>query len=288
MRTYYDCIPCFLRQTLDAARMAGADETLQERIIRHMLVEISQVDITQPPPVMGQSIHRIIRDFVGHRDPYKAVKDRFNQFALRVYPTMQQRIAASSTPLETAARIAIAGNIIDFGVTGDVDMEAVSRTVEQALTESLYGDMTLFARAVADAGKILYLADNAGEIIFDRLLIEALPYERIILAVRGAPVINDATVEDARAAGLDNIVPIIHSGVDLPGTVLEESSEALVKAFRESDMIIAKGQGNYETLSDTTQHNNIFFLFKTKCPVAARDVGCNEGRFVLTRLSHHD
>ncbi|MDY6824853.1 MAG: ARMT1-like domain-containing protein [Thermodesulfobacteriota bacterium] len=283
MRTYYDCIPCFVKQTLDAARMAGADDALQERILRHILVEISRIDMHQPPPVMGQAIHRIIRDFVGHPDPYKPVKDQFNQFALEVYPSLKQRVKTASAPLETAVRIAIAGNIIDFGVQGDVNTDAVMATIEDALMEPLFGDMEMFSRAVSDADRILYLADNTGEIVFDRVLIETLPFERITLVVRGAPVINDATMDDAITAGLDEVVPVIDNGIDIPGTVLSQCSDEFVQAFKAADMIIAKGQGNYETLSDTTDHNNIFFLFKTKCPVAARDVGCEEGRFVLAR-----
>jgi len=284
MRTNLDCIPCFVRQTLDAARIAGSDQAMQERIMRHVLPEISRIDMTKSPPEMAQVIHRIIRDFTGCADPYRAVKDRFNEFALKLYPSLKQKIEESSAPLETAARLAIAGNIIDFGVNGDVDVETVLKKVEQSLVEPLWGDMALFVEEVSKADNILYLADNTGEIVFDRLLIEALPLDRVTLAVRGAPIINDATIEDARAVGLADLVPIIDNGADLPGIVLFQASDAFVQTFKKADMIIAKGQGNYETLSGTTANPNIFFLFQTKCQVAARDVGCKIGRFVLKRI----
>ncbi|MDY6905914.1 MAG: ARMT1-like domain-containing protein [Thermodesulfobacteriota bacterium] len=285
MRTYLDCMPCFIQQTLDAARMAGGDDLLQARVLKHILLKINEMDISQPPPLMGRTIHRTIREMVKDGDPYKQVKDRFNQFALELYPALKQQVASAGNRLETAARIAIAGNIIDFGVQGDVSPQAVMTTIDEALAKPVFGDMAMFSRAVADAGTILYLADNAGEIVFDRLLVEALPEDRVTLAVRGAPVINDATIDDARTAGLDQLVPVIDNGTDIPGTVLSECSEPFVNTFKSADMIISKGQGNYETLSETTDHNNIFFLFKTKCPVAARDVGCEQGRFVLTRLA---
>ncbi len=129
------------------------------------------------------------------------------------------------------------------------------------------------------ASRILYLGDNAGEIVLDRLLVEQLPTEKVTFAVRGAPIINDATLEDAIAGGITELVDVMDNGSDMPGTILESCSEAFRKLFAQADIVIAKGQGNYETLSDADGH--IFFLLKAKCPVIAKDIGCEVGDLVI-------
>jgi uncharacterized protein with ATP-grasp and redox domains len=138
-----------------------------------------------------------------------------------------------------------------------------------------------FRNAVSQAERILYLTDNAGEIVLDRLLIEQLPTEQVTVAVKGAPVINDATMEDALLAGLPRIVEVIDNGSDAPGTILEACSQAFRERFEDADLIVSKGQGNYETLSDSDK--NIFFILKAKCPVIAKDLGCEVGAMILRR-----
>jgi hypothetical protein len=141
--------------------------------------------------------------------------------------------------------------------------------------------LDIFKNAVNNANKVLYLADNAGEIIFDRFLIEQIGVDKITLAVKGSPVINDATIDDAKAAGLTEIVKVIDNGDDAPGTILETCSDEFRQYFENADMIISKGQGNYETLSRINK--NIFFILKAKCPVIARDIGCEIGHMILQR-----
>jgi uncharacterized protein with ATP-grasp and redox domains len=138
-----------------------------------------------------------------------------------------------------------------------------------------------FRQAVNDAREILYIADNAGEIVFDRLLIERLPIEKVTVAVKGSPVINDVTMEDALVAGLPRIVEVIDNGSDAPGTILESCSGYFQERFEKADLVIAKGQGNYETLSDIDK--NIFFILKAKCPVIARDIGCEVGQMIFQK-----
>jgi len=138
-----------------------------------------------------------------------------------------------------------------------------------------------FRDAVRRAENILYLADNAGEIVLDRLLIGQLPVERVTVVVKGEPVINDATMDDAIIAGLPKIVEVIDNGSDAPGTILETCSQAFRNRFENTDLIIAKGQGNYETLSDANK--NIFFILKAKCPIIARDLGCEIGEMILRK-----
>jgi len=280
MRTYLDCIPCFARQALDAARLATNDENVQQQVIKQVLVLSNELDMTQSPPLMGQKIHRLIRKMVGTNDPYLKVKTKFNEVALKLYPKLRQTIINAESPPVTAVRLAIAGNLIDFGVYGTLQETNLEEMVSQCLSDKFEDtQLELFRSAVNDAKDILYLADNAGEIIFDRLLIEQLPIEKVTVVVKGQPVINDATMQDALLAGLPRIVEVIDNGSDAPGTILKSCSRYFQDRFENADLIIAKGQGNYETLSDVDK--NIFFILKAKCPVIARDIGCKVGEMIF-------
>ena len=285
MRTYFDCVPCFVRQVLDSVRMTTDDEQIQEKVLREALFLGSKMDLSQSPPAMAQKIHRFIREITGVKDPYLEVKNRFNKLALQMYPELKQRVETSVAPLETAVRLAIAGNIIDFGVNSVVEQSQVEKTIAESLTEPLDKEaMEEFREATSQAEDILYLGDNSGEIVFDRLLIEQLPYEKITFAVKSGPILNDATIEDAQIVGLTDIVNVIDNGSDAPGTILESCSEAFRRRFDKSDLIIAKGQGNYETLSNIDK--NIFFMLQPKCVVLARHLGCEIGSLVLTGTNH--
>jgi len=282
MRIYLDCIPCFVRQSLDAVRLATDDEQIHEKVVREVLSLAADLDMSQSPPLIGQQIHRLIRELVGVEDPYREVKKRFNNAALKLYSKMRKYIIESTDPLETAIRLAIAGNIIDFGVNSSVDESDLHKGISESLTADFDNlQMDPFRDAIGQAEEIFYLADNAGEIVFDRLLIEQLPYEKVTVAVKGEPVINDATMEDAWVAGLTRIVEVIDNGSDAPGTILETCSQTFRDHFEDADLIIAKGQGNYETLSDMAK--DIFFILKAKCPVIARDLGCEVGEMILRK-----
>ena len=190
---------------------------------------------------------------------------------------------ASADPFAAAVRMAIAGNVIDFGCRSRLADDEVHQAIEDAMDPHApgfdNGAVDDLRRAIEQASDILYLADNAGEIVFDRLLIEEMPMDRITLVVRGGPVINDATREDAETAGIISLVKVVDNGSDVPGTILECCSPAFRARFEQCDLVIAKGQGNYETLGGEGQ--NIFFLFKAKCPVIARDVGGEVGQMVV-------
>jgi len=279
VKTSLDCIPCFARQALEAARAFTADRRVHEQILRDVLRQAAEMDLAQSPPVIGQQIHRALRQMTGVADPYREAKDRFNRMALEMLPELSERVRSAGDPLYMALRLAIAGNVIDFGVDGSITEAAAREAIAGALDEPFDGDVDAFRRAVAEAGRILYLADNAGEIVFDRLLIEQLPRDRVTVAVRGAPVLNDATMADACIAGLCELVEVIENGSDAPGTILADCSEAFGRRFAEADLILAKGQGNFETLSDAEGH--ICFLFKAKCPVIADHIGLPVGTHVL-------
>ena len=281
MKTFLDCIPCIVRQTLDSVRLVASDEAFHERVLREVLRAAAEMDLHQTPPEMAQWIHRRIRAFMGQNDPYRRIKDRFNRMALELYPTLREWVEQSDNPMETAVRLAIAGNVIDFGVNSQLSETEVRQSVMHALSASLDADVDEFWRAVSDAQRILYLTDNAGEIVFDRLLIERMPPGKVTVGVRGFPVINDATITDAEDTGITELAEVIENGSDAPGTILGDCSEAFLERFENADLIVAKGQGNYETLSEVDK--DIYFLLKAKCPVIARDIGCQMDSLVMRR-----
>jgi len=225
-------------------------------------------------------IYGVVREQSGCEDPYIEVKQQSNKFALELYPEMKALVEKSNTPFETALRIAVAGNIIDFGVTGTVDLGRVRETVTHALEAPLNDALVeTMQTAVRDAQDILYVADNAGEIVFDRLLIERMPLERVTVVVRGGPIINDATMDDAQSTGLTDLVDVVESGTRSAGTILETCNRPFRERFARADLIVAKGQGNYEALNDVDRP--IFFLLKAKCPVIARHLDCQVGDIVV-------
>jgi len=282
MRTYLECVPCFVRQTLEVAQMITDDVSVHERALREVLRHVAEMDMSVSPPEMGRAIHRIVRQITGVADPYAEQKQRFNAFALGLYPEFSGRIGESRDPLSAAVHLAAAGNIVDLGVKSGLDQRQIHEALEHALTDTLDpSELAAFREGVQKATDILYLGDNTGEIVFDRMLIERLPREKITFAVRGRPIINDALMQDAIDTGITNLVPVIDNGSDVPGTILAECSPDFCERFRHADMIIAKGQGNYETLSEVDAP--VTFILKIKCPVIAQDAGRDVGSLMLQK-----
>jgi len=278
MKTYLDCYPCFMRQALEAARMAGADEDQQRVVLNHVLDALKQLDLSSTPPEMGDKIHRLVREVTGSEDPYRAVKENSTRQALALYPRLKALVSEAPDPLDRAVRLAIAGNIIDLGPAGEYDLWA---TIERVMAQPFaIDDSAAFRDMLIKTEWVLYLADNAGETVFDRVLIETIG-QPVVYAAKGGPILNDATVNDTLAAGLDEVAEVISTGSDAPGTILDRCTEDFRRLYDQAELIIAKGQANYETLS--TERKSIFFLLQTKCPVIARDVGVPTGSIVLKR-----
>lgn len=281
MKTELECLPCFFGQIQRSLVYAGVNGERGREITRKAEKIIEQASLHEVPARTTTLIHRLLRLETGV-DPYRKIKETYNRIALEMLPSVKQRVAASFDRLEGAVRAAIAGNVIDFGIYETIDLEgAVEDSFKLPLPEADYG---AFARSLDQAQNILYLCDNAGEIIFDLLLLEALQQrgKKTTVAVKGSPVINDATLEDARAAGLSRFARVIDNGNDGIGTLLEACSPSFMDVFRAADLIISKGQANYETLMQSGD-GRIFFLFKVKCPVVARVLGRENGDIVLMR-----
>ena len=281
MRTSLDCITCLIRQTVEASRFASADPELHEHVLRDVLRMATEFDLSQAPPVLTQQVQRHIRRLTGDDDPYRELKRRANEAALAALPSLAAEVRSAPDPLPAALRFAIAGNTMDAGAGGAASIERMEQELSVAHERPFHGDVDEFRRAAASARTILFLTDNTGEIVIDRLLAEQLPLDRITFAVRGAPVLNDATRADAKLAGLDRLAEVVDNGSDAPGTVLQDCSPEFRRRFSEADLIIAKGQGNYETLSN--EPRDIFVLFAVKCDIAARHVGLPRGTQVLLR-----
>ena len=288
MKTYLDCIPCFYRQALDAARIAGADEIIQKKIVDKISQLIPDFPLEASPPEMGRAIYNLVGKISGVKDPFKEIKENSNKFALKLYPELKQEINNSEDRLSAAVKLSIIGNIIDYGAKNSLD-------VPKEIDYLFQGNFTInnennsstfkynqFKEALNKVNNIIYLADNAGEVVFDRLLIEELVKElgkEVIYVVKGKPIINDALIEDALFCGINKVAKITSSGSDAPGTILKYCSPEFMELYQNAELIISKGQGNYETLSE--EDKPMFFLFKAKCPVIAEDVGCKVGDMVL-------
>lgn len=276
-----DCVACLVRQAHEAAVAATPDPQLREAALRQALQWLACVDWHLSPPALAQPIHRLIRDLTHNPDPYAAVKEQLNQRAQHLHPIWRQRFRVWFSPLEAAVRLAIVGNLLDVGAKTQLGDSAVLAAFEEALAAPLLGSIEEFSEAIRSTRFILYLADNAGEILFDHDLLAQLPPGKFAAVVRGAPVLNDATLADARMAGLGDLCEVISNGSDAPGTLLGDCSPEFRARFEAADLIIAKGQGNYESLVGMDKH--VFFLLKVKCPVLAESLQCPCGSLVL----HH-
>ncbi len=270
---------CLISQSLRAAAAVTDDVGLQEQVVREVLGLLAGMDFSLPQPAVAQFVYRRVRELTGVEDPYREAKRAFNRLGLSLLPELRARVAASPDPLLAAARLAASANLIDLGARTDLSEVEAAAALREAFDAPLAGDDGTFLRRAGEAKNILYLCDNAGEIALDRLLIEVLGPARVIVAVRGRAVINDALLEDAREVGLTELVTVIDNGSDAPGTLLSDCSPAFLERYHGADLIIAKGQGNYESLSH--EPADIFFIFKVKCPVLGEHAGLPLGALAL-------
>jgi len=285
MRTYLDCIPCFIKTALEMARLVEGNEIMHKEILDEVSRMIPGFSLGSTPPEMSRMIHKAMEKKIGDIDIYKEIKEKSNAKAMSLYPKLKEKVDFFEDKLLTAVELAIAGNIIDYAAKNTFKIE---EEIEKLFTHEFYClnktvfEYESFKNDLMRASRVLYLADNAGEIVFDRVLIEEFPEEKeVIFAVRDKPVINDALIEDAQECGLDKITKIMSSGVDAPGTVLKYCSKEFLEIYENADLIISKGQGNYEALSQ--ERKNIYFLFRAKCPIVAKHAEVKHGDIVLKR-----
>lgn len=278
METSFECVPCLARQAAEAATICTKDNEERITILRQALRLLAEADLHQSPPALARQLHRMLREETGNADPYRGIRDEMNRLALGEMNRWRRMLRKAADPLDMVVRLSAAGNLLDSAAKSEAHHENLPKLFSTLKKRPLAGDPHLLFRLARQASRILLLADNAGEIVFDRLLVEMLPPGKVTVAVRGAPIINDALREDAETAGLARIATIISNGTDAPGTLLDECPAEFRKEFEKADLIISKGQGNYESL--THVRAPIFFIFTVKCPLIATRAGAPVGSMV--------
>jgi len=276
MKLYLDCIPCFVQQALRAGRMATSDEKKLKQILDETGELIKTISIHATPVEIGIEVYRIVSEITGVRDPYKEIKKQHIAETKAIYPELEKIVANSEDKLLSAIRIAIAGNVIDLGVKKSFD---IVKDVKSILKQDFaVFDYNAFKSQLEKTENILYIGDNVGESVFDKILIKELK-KPVKYAVRSIPIINDVTMEDAIASGLDDVAELIDSGCKSPGIILHQSTPEFRDIFNSSELIISKGQGNFEGLSDCKRQ--VFFMLKAKCPVISSHLDVKEGSIIL-------
>ncbi len=279
MQATAECIPCLFRQALNTVRVATADANMHLRVLRCVAEYAARVSLEQSPAAMSCPVYHIVSRETGVSDPYRAIRKRTNDEALILLPTLREVIGRSDDPLDAAAHAAVAGNIIDLGIGHNFD---ISRDVADLMKRSFAINAIEDLRSeLCPGSRVLYLGDNAGEIVFDMLLVEELQCVGVDVTytVKSGPIINDAVIEDARSVGMTNLTSVIETGGADIGVNWGNISDEFRAAVKAADCIIAKGHGNFETCEDRPE--NFYFLLKAKCPMVARVLGCAEGDIVL-------
>ncbi|MBN2698655.1 MAG: DUF89 family protein [Bacteroidales bacterium] len=271
------CCDCLMKTYRNLFTRFGVNEKTRHTIEAHLDELLKKGDI-ETTPEFQRELGRKFRELTGIEDPFREEKAQSNRVARELYHEWKPKVDASPDPFDLALRLSIAGNIMDYGANSTFD---IRHTIEQVLSARFAIDhSTLLRERVTVSRNMLYLADNAGEIYFDRLFIETVRPARITVAVRGGTALNDATPEDAREAGMEHVARVITNGFDAPSTVLKKSSEAFLETYRQADLILSKGQGNLEGLVGE-QDPRIFFLLMVKCDVMAEMIGVEKGSFVV-------
>lgn len=262
----YRCYFCQIKAFEKLLEKYETDTETKQKCLNEFLHYLPTVPPQAKAPEVMRETMRIIKTHLSVTDPYEDEKARFNSIMLEKYNTFRQMIEQSAAPFETALRLAIAGNIIDFGPGHDIDIE---QTVNRVLTSDFaINHSQRLQAALQKAESVLYLGDNAGEIVLDKLFLETIRHPNVQFAVRGEFILNDATRTDARLVGIDQVATVIDNGDHSPSTVLSRVSPQFLEAFESADLVIAKGQGNLEGLLDSHKQN-LFFLLMVKCPVIA-------------------
>lgn len=278
----YRCFFCIARafeRLIDKEDLTKQDKEL---LMRRFIGGYQNMEQDFSAPLLSGEMHHALKQCTKNGDPYKAIKRQSNDMVLSMYPDLKRRVIESENPFETALRLSVAGSIIDYAVGDYFDLWA---TIDQVLTCDIAIDHSLALKsAVQRAGKVLFLGDNAGEIVFDKILIETLMHPQLTYAVRGEPVINDATMDDAVYVGMDHVADLIDNGYDAPSTIPEKCSAAFQAAFDQADVIISKGQGNLEGLLHKTD-KEVYFLLMVKCKVIADALGVSKGDFIVKRVN---
>jgi len=279
MKSFKECKACIQRQAIQVTELAVKDKKTREKIFKEVEKALNSMDIeSMSPPEATEIIHKIVKRISGIIDPYDRLKKESNELALNLYSKMKEMVTKAPDPLNMAVRLAIAGNIIDYGALASFDVESkIQEALKMDFAINHYDELV---NSLGKAKRILYIGDNSGEIVFDKLLIEQLPKNiKVTYVVRSEPTLNDVLVEDARLVKMDEVADVIQSGSSCAGTILEKTTQEFKEALNSSDFVIAKGQGNYETIERFKKQ--VFILLTAKCPHIARKLEIKKGDIIV-------
>ena len=286
METSFECVACLAKQAVKIAEDFNGDYNAKEKILRSCLKILSESSYELSSPAISYFMHSEAKKISNLTDPYEALKEFSNKISSEIHNQIisEKWLENADDPFNMACRLAIAGNIIDYSAGIDVSYLEVMKSVRESIVKKLYGESTdLLYHRIQSAKSILYLADNAGEVFFDRFLLSQIDKQKLTLVVKGGPIVNDATIKDATAADLYSLVnTVIETGHDSQGIMLEYCSPEFIQKFEAADLIISKGMANFETLYDQTD-KEVFYLFRAKCNRIATVVGCNKMEYVIVR-----
>lgn len=285
MKVDFECLECIVRQARRAAQIATEDPEVQLAIIKETASRIPAMDTTKSPASLSLAAYEITKARTGQADPYRDLKRAQNDMALAYEAELRALVDASGDRLSAALHLAAAGNIIDLGTMQSEDID-IRATVEQVMRDRFAVDHTeAFKASLSRCRDLLFLLDNAGEIVFDKILIEELlKHTPVTAVVKAGPIINDALIEDAERVGLTKICEVIDNGGAFVGSPLDLIPEWFHERMCRADVILGKGQGNYETVDDFP--GDVFLILRAKCEVVARHMGVQYGQTALisTRL----
>ena len=268
MQLYSECMHCIVEHHWSLVKDCP-DEARKAAFMREVLRTVAEADPGIAPPVPTARLQRIYAAQFAEQDDYPRLKRRYNELVMTWLPELRAALAAADDPLKLAAWMAMAGNYIDFGVLKEVDDARLKRMLATPDEKAVGTPVLEELRAdVRSARHLVYACDNCGEVVLDMLLMEEMKKENpslsITALVRGENVLNDVTAEDARSVGLDRVATIVGNGSNIGGTQLEYLGDEAREALRTADVVISKGQGNFETL--TGAGLNVYYLFLAKCP----------------------
>ena len=280
MKIFLDCLPCMLRQVLESAHMATDDETIHEHIMDEAMRVLSEYRQYNCAPKLCEEMHGIVKRYTGVDDPYAEIKLRDISSALKLESIIRRFAAEGDNLLIRLLKVSATGNVMDSAIYSDLDIEAC--LMEEMEKPFIICDEDEFNKDIRGAETVLIIGDNAGEAVFDKPLAEYLSRDhKVVYAVRDVPIINDATVEDALKTGIADYSDVISTGCGMPGTVIESCNEKFREIFNSADIVISKGQGNFEALSDTTR--SVYFLLKAKCYRIADALGVEINEYVFKK-----
>ena len=284
MKAVSECSYCYLKQAHTSLSLVLKDEEKILAFLKRLLPQVKSFSLEKTPCEYSTLILKEVNQLLGVRDPFAEEKKLSNTMALEWESYLRRLVYSSRERLRTAIKLSVVGNIIDLGIKEQID---IKKSIEQILSQGFsIDDSDMIIQKVKNDSNlnILIIGDNAGEILFDKILVEELlkytPH--VVYVVRSGPVINDALLEDAEAVGMTGVCKVIETGNDWAGVIEEKCSEEMKKHLRKADIIIAKGQANYETLTETCYP--VFYTLKAKCPPIANHLKVKVGDLVCKYL----